>query len=216
MVSKLERVIVEPEVLEKLQNDIRNRTIKCANQVNVNGDTRFWDVSDEASEIIGVFRNLAINQAIQQKGRAFKHTILMVNHITADESPDGSGGGWHVDSVRNQYKLFMYLTECESIENGPLMLFTSNSVLKDRFYILKNYLLGNKFRFNQHTIDVLKKSGFSEYPVLEDSLTPFYVNTSFIHRGAKIRSGERMLITAYMFDKIPESIKRRVQKSEKL
>lgn len=214
MVSKLERVIVEPEVLEKLQNDIRNRTLKCANQVNVNGDTRFWDVSDEASEIFGIFRNLAIKQAVQQKGRAFKHTILMVNHITADESPDGSGGGWHVDSVQNQYKLFMYLTDCTSLEHGPLTLLSSNSTFKDRLYIIKNYLSGNKFRFNQHAFDALKSSGFNENPILESSLTPFFVNTSFIHRGAKITSGERMLVTAYMFDKIPESINRRVHKGE--
>lgn len=215
MVSKLNKIIVEPGSLERLQEKIRSKTLECSNQVNINGDTRFWDVPAESSEILTLFRKLAIDKSIEVKGVAFKHTILMVNHITADETPEGSGGGWHVDSVQNQYKLFMYLTACTSTSAGPLTLISSNSWVKDKFYILKNYLLGNKFRFNDVTINKLKQKGFTEQPVLESSLTPFFVNTSFVHRGAKILQGERMLVTAYMFDKIPYSIQGRINKSEK-
>jgi len=215
MVSKLEKVIVELGVLEELQEKIRSKELKCSNQVNINGDTRFWDVSDESSEVLSYFRRLAIGKSTEMRGRAFKYTILMVNHITADESPEGSGGGWHVDSVQNQYKLFMYLTDCTSTSTGPLTLLSSNSWVKDKFYIIKNYLLGNKFRFNEVTIEKLKQAGFREQPVLESSLTPFFVNTSFVHRGAQIIQGERMLVTAYMFDKIPDSIQGRINKSDK-
>ena len=214
MVSQLNTLNVAKSVLSTLKEQIKTKQLKCNNQVNIKGDTRFWHVDENSSEILKQFRELAINKAKEVNGRPFRHTILMVNHITAEETPEGSGGGWHIDSVQNQYKLFMYLTDCESKEYGPLTLLTSKSTLKDKFYIYKNYLAGQKFRFTEEKVEQLKNRGFTEQALLKPALTPFFVNTSFIHRGAKIIKGERMLVTAYMFDKIPASIQGRINKSE--
>jgi hypothetical protein len=213
MVVKLGRLNTRDVELPAVYNSIRDRKLICANQVKVNGDTRFWDVSDDNSKIFKDFRLLAEKQSYTELGRKFKYTILMVNHITAEDSPEGSGGGWHVDSIRNQYKLFMYLTDCNDKSLGPLTLLTSENKWKDKFYILKNYLKGNKFRLSNNDVEKLECLGFHQKSILANSLTPFFVNTSFIHRGAKIEKGERMLVTAYMFDKIPDSIKGRINKS---
>jgi hypothetical protein len=213
MVIKLDRLNSNDSELTTVYQQIKNRTLLCANQVKVNGDTRFWDVSDDNSTIFQEFRELAKNQSYKVLGKRFKHTILMVNHITAKDSPEGSGGGWHVDSIRNQYKLFMYLTDCNDKSLGPLTLLTSENKWKDNFYILKNYLKGNKFRLSNNDVEKLECLGFQQKSILANSLTPFFVNTSFIHRGAKIEKSERMLVTAYMFDKIPGSIKGRINKS---
>lgn len=214
MVSQLNKLNVSEIDLSKLKDQIKTKQLKCNNRVNVKGDTRFWHVDENTSDILKQFRELAIDKAKEVKGRAFNHTILMVNHITAEDTPEGSGGGWHVDSVQDQYKLFMYLTDCETKQLGPLTLFSSNNTLKDKFHIYKNYFQRNKFRFSESKIEQLKHKGFVEQPILNPALTPFFVNTSFIHRGSKITQGERMLVTAYMFDKIPASIQGRINKSE--
>jgi hypothetical protein len=138
----------------------------------------------------------------------------MINYIDSQSSPAGSGGGWHVDSVRDQFKVFMYLTDCLSTTSGPFTLYTSNSYLKDKFYILKNYLFYNKFRFSDDYIASLGSKGFSKNSILKSSLVPFFVNTSNIHRGEKISIGERIMVTAYMYDNVPESIIKRTQGNE--
>jgi hypothetical protein len=210
MVTDLEKMNSNSSEVEQIRSLIANKTLSCSNIVDVNGDTRFWNVDPNAFKLFGDFKDLAEREVEMQIGKAFNHTILMVNHITPQASPEGSGGGWHVDSVQDQYKLFMYLTNCESESQGPLTLFTSGSKIKDRMRIIINYLKGNKFRFSNSVIDKLESKGFAQVPVLRESLKPFFVNTSFIHRGARITVDERMLITAYMFDKIPSSIQKRL------
>jgi hypothetical protein len=138
----------------------------------------------------------------------------MANHISAKASPEGSGGGWHVDSVRSQFKLFMYLTDCTREELGPLTLLTLHPLI-DRAVIFLNYLSGNKFRFTEARIKLLCKLGFRPKPVLAPCLEPFFVNTSFIHRGAPITLGERIMITAYLFpEEIPVSVANRTLADE--
>lgn len=209
MVKILESITCENMVLTDLIDSIKNRTLPCNNQVVVNGDHRFWGVEDNKSTIVRQFRETAIRQYVDQTGAQPGHIIIMANHISAQASPEGSGGGWHVDSVRNQYKLFMYLTDCTRPELGPLTLLSLHPLV-DRIAIFINYLAGSKFRFTEFSIRLLGKLGFKPKPMLLQRLKPFFVNTSFIHRGAPITEGERIMLTAYIFDhKVPESIAKR-------
>lgn len=206
----LDKVKCSDEHLEDLLKSIRDKTIECSNHVVVNGDNRFWNVSHAESEIVATFRNLAINCYSAEFGCEPKHVIIMANHISAKSCPEGSGGGWHIDSFVNQYKLFMYLTDCLDARQGPLTLFSSGKYLKDKIEIFKNYLTKNKFRFIEPKIERLRRQGFSEREMLLSKLTPFFVNTSAIHRGAPISNGERIMLTAYLFKKIPPSIQKRI------
>lgn len=212
MLKFLEKIESSQEELQVLCNKIRSKKLVCSNRVEVNGDLRFWDVDVSESPILVKFLELIKKQNSQIFGKNFEKIILMINHIDSQNSPDGSGGGWHVDSVRNQFKVFMYLTDCLSVENGPFTLFTSNKPFKDKFYVLKNYFSHNKFRFSDKRIKKMKVKGFKKKPVLESSLIPFMVNTSNIHRGEKISIGERIMVTAYMYDKVPVSIAKRIKK----
>jgi len=214
MVTTLEAFVDEGAALQDLVNLIKQRTLPCKNQVVVNGDHRFWGV-DDTSDIVRQFREVAIKQYLIHTGAEPRHVIVMANHVSAEASPEGSGGGWHVDSVRNQYKLFMYLTDCTRCELGPLTLL-SLKPLMDRSVIFLNYLTGRKFRFTEASIQLLKRLGFRPMPMLFPRLKPFFVNTSFIHRGAPITEGERIMLTAYIFDnEVPDSIAKRALVNEK-
>ena len=208
----LDKIECSDDHLDGLLRSIRDKTIECSNHVIVNGDNRFWNVSHAGSEIVDAFRSLAISCYSAEFGCSPKHVIIMANHISAESCPAGSGGGWHIDSFVNQYKLFMYLTDCLDARHGPLTLFSSGKYLKDKIEIFKNYLTNNKFRFADRRVEQLRGRGFSESEVLLSKLTPFFVNTSSIHRGAPISYGERIMLTAYLFNKIPPSIQKRIVK----
>jgi len=207
--------IISDEFSKKSLNDLLrdlnvNRLI-CSSHSEVKGDKRYWDVSKDNYEIVSGFSILASKLFELEVGVPPKNLVIMINRITAQDSPDGSGGGWHVDSVRNQYKLFMYLTDCENQNFGPLTLFTSGNRFLDKIVIAVNYMLGNKFRFSEYFIRLLSKLGFKEKPVLLPKNKPFWVNTSYIHRGAEITEGERVMMTAYIYKgAIPLSIQGRI------
>lgn len=211
MLKFLEKIDSSEKELHILRDKIRTKQLVCEKIVDVNGDIRFWNVDERESPILVKFLDLIEKQNSKMFGKNFENIILMINHIDAQSAPEGSGGGWHVDSVRDQYKVFMYLTDCLSIESGPFTLLTSDKPLKDKFYVIKNYLFDNKFRFSEKSIKSMIKKGFQRKEILKSSLIPFMVKTSNIHRGEKISSGERLMVTAYMFDKVPESIAKRIR-----
>lgn len=211
MFKSLAKVKYESEQLDNIVKDVYDKNVECSNVAVIDGDNRFWNIKEGYSSILDDFKRLASSTYEKELGRSPNNIVLMVNHITATDAPEGSGGGWHVDSVRSQYKLFMYLTDCTQVENGPLTLFTTGSAWKDRLTIFFNYIRGNKFRFTNEKISSLGKKGFKLQPVLKEKCSPFFINTSFIHRGAKITMGERILVTAYLFDtELPPSIAKRV------
>lgn len=211
MVNYLKEIQSTNEELCALNEKIRSGQLECRNIIDVNGDIRFWDVGPENSPILRKFIDSVEKQNIKTFGKNFKNIIVMVNYINPQKSPEGSGGGWHVDSVRDQFKVFMYLTECLSVDNGPLTLLSSDNFIYNKFHVLKNYFSGNKFRFSDNNINKLQSKGFKKHPVLEPPLIPFMVNTSTIHRGEKISYGERIMVTAYMYDKVPESIAKNIK-----
>lgn len=193
----------------------RSKGILCGNFVDTAGDHRYWDVQCESYDLLREFREAAIGKFREEVGRNPSSIILMLNHVSATRCPGGSGGGWHVDSVRSQYKMFMYLTDCESKTLGPLTLLTSGFSLIDRAVVYLNYIFGGRFRFSDKAIQILKRIGFKERPFLLQSCIPFFVNTSYIHRGGEISAGDRVMVTVYMFDKdVPESIRKRIANNE--
>lgn len=213
MFEILEKITASEQEYALLIESIRSKNIKCSNMVDVDGDYRFWNVDTSSFNCLKEFYILANDTYKKKVGKLPLHCYLMINHISADRTLFGSGGGWHVDSVRKQYKTFMYLTDCESADMGPLTLLSSGSVLRDKFSILLNYFKGNKFRFSESKVAKMKSSSFREMPMLFKKLIPFFVDTSFIHRGLPITKGERIMVTAYMFDgEVPESIQKRLNK----
>jgi hypothetical protein len=199
------------ESIDLLLRDLREDRLVCKGKSEVKGDKRYWAVDTDNYELVSKFSALATELFSKKTRKRPENVIVMINKINSDESFDGSGGGWHVDSLQNQYKLFTYLTNCEKTSLGPLTLLTTNNQLLDRIIVATNYILGNKFRFSEKVVGYISKLGFKERPVLLSKNKPFWINTSFIHRGAKITEGERILMTAYIYDGIiPPSIQGRI------
>lgn len=190
--------------------------LQCRNRhIEDSGDIRYWEPRPDQNPLLAEFRALAVAQARAAGAPQDVKVVLMVNHISAETCPTGSGGGWHVDSIRQQYKLFCYLTDCESESLGPLCLLQHPLPGACQVAIYLNRLFGGNRRFNDKWVKAMKWLGFQEAPVLTTAGRPFFVKTSQIHRGMQIRTGHRIMITAYIFNKtIPSSVMSRLDHAD--
>lgn len=195
------------EEISTLARQSLDGTVPCLRvQREDNGDVRYWDVADSSNAFLQSFLAIARRESTAYFGRPDTKVILMVNRIDADKSPTGSGGGWHVDSVRPQCKLFCYLTDCLSTEQGPLCLLTHRYRWFEKSAIYVNRLIGGGSRFSERSVGFLTRIGFREKPVLAEKGLPFFVETNRIHRGLPISNGCRAMLTAYIYPgEIPAS-----------
>lgn len=188
-----------PGALEELVAQVMNGSLPCRHrQLLPSGDVRYWDVDPTHNPLLKGFRELAIGE--YGKPGKEPHVILMINHISAETCPTGSGDGWHVDSVRRQFKLFCYLTDCVSEKTGPLCVLVHPFPGMERLVILARRVLRRTRRFEEATIAFLERLGFRRQPVLSEAGRPFFVETSRIHRGLPIHEGYRVMLTAYLYD----------------
>jgi hypothetical protein len=127
----------------------------------------------------------------------------MVNYIDAARCPAGSGGGWHRDSSRRQYKAFVYLTDVERESQGAFCFIPGSNSLPLWLVSVTYRMISGGHRYPERVIAALSRAGAARAPVLLKSGVPFFVNTSLIHRGLPISEGRRMMATVYMFEDIP-------------
>lgn len=116
----------------------------------------------------------------------------MANVVLPKKGNKGSGGGWHRDSLnRRQLKLMIYLTDVNDA-NGPFEYKKSSH----RFYHkLRFNMFRQSVRFNELS-SVLKP----ESDVLVGKKgTAIIFDSSGVHRGRPIMSGERYALTYYTF-----------------
>lgn len=116
----------------------------------------------------------------------------------------GSGGGWHRDSVyKKQYKSIVYLTDVGD-ENGPFQYVTGSHDKSTIYSSIKKS--GFKAHQNRITNDQVEEF-IAKCPDLESRIytatrgTVILVDTSGIHRGMPIQSGERYALTNYFYPK---------------
>lgn len=191
-----------------LVSDILSSNVKSKRVQNVNGDIRYWDLENEYG-CIRLFRDFVQKELESRVSLISPKIVVMVNVIQSGVTENGSGGGWHVDSVRRQLKFFKYLEPCTSKDQGPLTYLSCGISLFDKAVIYLNRLFGMKSRFSSRSIGLLKAIGWKEYSFLENTSKVLVGDTSYIHRGLPIISGRRILMTAYIFDQsIPPSISR--------
>ncbi len=193
---------------------VREGSIICANKhAGTDGDVRYWAVDVDAYPIMSRFKDSSEAEFQRVRGFKPKATIIMVNHIAAGRSPNGSGGGWHIDSVSRQHKGFMYITDCTAMAQGPFTHVQFKPWILFKFYSAAKYAIQRSFRYSEREVARLLSwlKPFSEVrPMLLPKGSAFFLDTSQLHRGAPITEGERILATAYMYDdEVPKSIRMR-------
>jgi len=166
------------------------------------GDIRYWAVDLAESPLLARLESFATECFRSETHSEPACSFVMVNLVDSARCPNGSGGGWHRDSSRRQFKAFMYLTDVERPEQGAFCCIPgSNSRL---FWAgsMVYRLLSSGNRYSDLAIAVLLRLGFRREVILRRAGVPFFLNTSLIHRGLPISEGMRVMATVYIFEDV--------------
>ena len=198
--------------INQLLSQVNDGNIECANkQTTETGDKRYWNVKASSHSVFQSFIKVVEENVRRYTNLSNPEIYLMLNDISASTAPEGSGGGWHVDSVTKQYKQFMYLTDCTSPECGSFALLCHRFKIFSTIIVVLNRLFVGGSRYGEKSIIILKRMGFKEKAILGKSGFTWFCETNHIHRGLPIKRGKRIMLTAYIFDgNVPQSIKKLV------
>lgn len=118
-----------------------------------------------------------------------------------ENGEDGSsGGGWHRDAFHGQYKALLYLTDVTE-DNGPFELLPGSHHLTSVLAGIEKAGLG----YMQNRLSDAEACRLEELlqtpskPITGGAGTLVLFNSSSVHRGRPIRSGERLAFTNYYF-----------------
>lgn len=197
-----------PAALDSLADLIKGGNLNCRRRdAQSDGDVRYWNVDPSQHPLLAEFKSKGEELYARTTGHAPAHAFIMINDIEAGRSPEGSGGGWHLDSYKPQYKFFMYVSDVESDDMGAFAYFPQTHSWWFRPYALAKRALLRHVRYTNGEIDFLRSLGVGYTSVKGPKGTNFFLDTSYLHRGLPIRKGRRLMATLYIYDELTQEMR---------
>ena len=127
--------------------------------------------------------------------------FTLAGKIEATGHKFGSGGEWHRDSYFRQFKSLLYLTDVD-LDNGPFQVIHRSHQSKQISIDTKNADLESmQCSFNQGIVEkILDESPDRLKTLTGKAGTLVLVDTSIIHRGIPLKTGQRYALTNYFFE----------------
>lgn len=193
------------DTINEINKLILNKSISYTDDLN--SDYRIFGFENLVSQFKGLFDSsdyIFANYIGQEKPISF----LMANKVLFKEGNKGSGGGWHRDSLnRRQLKFMVYLNNVDE-KNGPFEYLERSHLLSSK--LKTNHFLYKKVRYTTEEVELFKIKWASKL-ILGKAGTCVIFDSSGLHRGSPIISGERYALTKYMFeDDVPDHINKLV------
>jgi hypothetical protein len=188
--SKCHSVIRQiDEAIEQLPSRVQR-----ARPESLGGDERLFGfelVSADAYKFLNNKNLLNLGKA--RTGQKQTPCFTLAGRLTAVEGEArNSGGGWHKDALKPQFKALIYLTDV-TLLNGPFTFIPKSNDPSTKGDLATT-------RFSDEMVDGLCKAlGFSPKVICAPAGTCIIVDTSCLHRGAIIKSGVRYSLTNYYF-----------------
>ncbi len=169
-----------------------------------NGDTRLYGIDDESIIVKENFHKI-INS---HKNRIKKVSTIkkLYLHCTMggflqNQEGASSGGGWHRDHHFELFKVMVYLSDVNE-KNGPFSYIEkSHSKINQllTLFFLKLFSK-NTTRYSEDLINLICKIfNYKKKIFIGKKGTCIIFNSSGLHRGLEILSGERLALTAYIY-----------------
>jgi len=193
--------------------DLTNSKVITNRQENVSGDYRMFGF-EKVSETARKFKNDNFLNSVIKKITNYKHSshFILAGKLEFEAGIDkNSGGGWHRDSDKEQFKYMVYLNDVD--EKGGPFLFLKNSnnfdlprrIRLNKMSFIENILFffnkikKNPPRYENQIIenDIQKKSNLKE--IIGKAGTVVIFDSTYIHRGKNIEYGIRYTFTNYIY-----------------
>ncbi|WP_020401540.1 phytanoyl-CoA dioxygenase family protein [Gracilimonas tropica] len=216
--SLLEGFLTEKKC-EKLKNSF-DKTLEQNSELfwkdNTDSDVRFFGIDLLNDDFKELFQDDRLTEVFKKYIDQFKrYRFIMANRTKFVPGNEGSGGGWHRDSInRRQLKYIVYLNDVTEY-NGAFEYLAGTHNASDKFKI-NNYLGISKSetRYKDDEINKVKEK-FPEYKSViceAKKGSVIVVDTSGIHRGRPLNEGHRYAITQYMSDtEISDGLKKQIK-----
>tara|TARA_B100001769_G_scaffold230701_1_gene193073 strand:- start:10567 stop:11868 length:1302 start_codon:yes stop_codon:yes gene_type:complete len=199
----------EEIIIEKFKSEVCNifdnnkKIIQIDKKENCSEDERIFNIQDYSQFIKENFNNNSLlnNIAENYTKRHLNNKKTMANKLKYEKNKiKNSGAGWHRDNHDCQFKALLYLTDV-NIDNGNFQFLTESSkefigFPDGRKDINNNFLHGNT-RYTDETIKNILNNKRKILNICGDAGSLVLVDTTYIHRGNIIKSGERIALTQY-------------------
>tara|TARA_Y100001970_G_scaffold291956_1_gene431241 strand:+ start:95 stop:727 length:633 start_codon:yes stop_codon:yes gene_type:complete len=182
------------EQCKNILKDIQNLP---QNNINI-GEGKDLRIPKFENNSIGAYEFLNDNFLLNIGDKLLEHKadkvtkrcqLGLLKHYTGNEC---SGGGWHVDNHKPQFKALLYLTNV-SLNNGPFAIISPPLTSKDYNPI--------SLEKNTRFPDKIEEDYKDNIQYLTGNMGDvIVVNTQNIHRGTTIKQGERISLTNYYYD----------------
>jgi len=173
-------------------------------------EIRIWD-AQEKSTLFKQFYDDSTKwiDAITSKSTKAKTLLAIRNKSINPELKNLTSGRWHLDSLRAQLKVFLFLSDTTE-KSGPFEFLprSHNPLFKIRNigkYVRVSDLVGmikkrgdrSYSKLDDTWVEGLSHKGFNAKPVICKAGTIMFVNTTAIHRARPCLEGSRYALTTY-------------------
>lgn len=171
------------------------------NFVQQKDDRRLFGIEnlDKRFELFG--NDLYLSRLASTINRSESSVFFVLGGWLKAGNLGSSGQGWHRDAFFSQFKCMLYLTDVDK-NTGPFEIIPGShrmyNVLKTQFLLKKISSISD--RFSDREIALLKDKGMQPFSVCGGKGTLLLFNSTTIHRGSPIESGERITATAYFYE----------------
>lgn len=176
-------------------------------EINFSGtEKRIWDAQTYNDTIRNFSEKADQLLSALLKKKAISYTTLAIRNFPVSKDPTDNLGRWHLDSFRNQFKVFAFLTGTTE-SSGPLELIPGSHtvgfkivpILTGKYFSFRD-IRHSKRRYSSLDEDwldrVIQEKGGSR-PILCEPGSVLVTNTSAIHRARPCLEGNRYALTGY-------------------
>jgi len=177
-------------------------------EINYEGtEKRIWD-GHLLSADISVFEKMANDVVSRFLGRSVEaYTVLAYSNKPLPSNSRAELGRWHIDSLRRQMKVFMFLTDTTEA-SGPFewvvgshsVQFKVRALLGGHYWSFWPIHRGGTRKYSKLPdgwVEEELRNRHEIRPLLCGAGDVFLVDTSSVHRARPCREGARYALTAY-------------------
>lgn len=193
------------EQIDLLENEVdrllteQKGLIQIDDKEDCSKDERIFHAERHSKDIADLFANNSFINGVCKQYIGTHPTMkkTMINRVVFSEHEvRNSGAGWHRDNHDLQFKAIMYLTDVDETK-GNFRWITNSHKKHIGFPTPRTTSYNTRFA-DDVVEDVLKNhSDCKIIDIIGKRGTMIIANTSYVHRGNIIQSGERKAITQY-------------------